>query len=121
MTSAQSTELIEVFPVEGVTVIRFLRRILLDPLAIEAAGDTLAAALRADHPLVLLDFSRVESVPSAVLGRVLALHKSVEAAGGRVAFCGVGPRIAQIFALCRMPASIGVHPDEASGVAALRG
>jgi anti-anti-sigma regulatory factor len=123
MTSDLAPDMLEVRSVDGVTVVRFLRRTLLDPASLAAAGDALAAALRGDHPrpLVLLDFSRVESVPSAILGRLLAQHKAIEAAGGRVAFCGVGPFLVQIFDLCRVPGSIRTYPDEAAGVEALRG
>lgn len=119
MTPSPSAELLDVSRRGDVTVVRFLRRTLLDPLALDAGGDAVAAALRAERPRVLLDFSRVESVASAMVGRLLAFHQHIEAAGGTLAFCGVGPFLAQIFTLCRMPASIATYPDVEAGVAAL--
>jgi anti-anti-sigma factor len=121
MTTSLPIELMDVRVNDGVTVVRFLRRTILDPLAIEAIGERLNEALAGQAaPRVLIDFSRVESVTSAMIGRFLTLHQQVEAAGGRLAFCGVGPFLQQIFALCGIPAGIPVHADEATATASLR-
>jgi anti-anti-sigma factor len=113
--------LVSLRPVQDVIVVQFLSRSLLDPLAIEAVDEQLTAVLNSTQPKVLLDFEKVESVASAMIGRLVALQQKVEAAGGQLAFCGVGAFLAQIFSLCPLPEAIRMYPDEATAVAGLRG
>lgn len=119
MSDVSLPGLLEITSTEGVTVVRFLHRSLLDPLAIEAASDALTVALHADPPRLLLDFGSVESVASAMVGRLVALHQQVAAVGGVLGFCSVGPFLSRIFSLCHLPASIITYPDSPSGVAAM--
>jgi anti-anti-sigma factor len=120
MSTESSQPLAEVALVEGVTVVRFIRRTILDPAAIEVVGDRLLGLIH-HHGCrrLVLDFSRVESVTSGMLGKFAALHSAIAAAGGRLVFSGVGPFLQQIFAICNLPQTIALHPDEASAVHAL--
>ncbi len=120
MSTEPPQALAEVAQVEGVTVVRFIRRTILDPGAIEAVGERLLDLVR-DHGCrrLVLDFHRVESLTSGMLGKFAALHSAVDAAGGRLVFSSVGPFLLQIFAICNLPQAIPMYPDEASAVGAL--
>jgi anti-anti-sigma factor len=120
MSDEQPHALLEATQSGDVTVIRFTRRTVLDPEAIEAVGARLLALVRYEGRRKLaLDFGRVESLTSAMLGKLVALHQAVEADGGRLVFCSVGPFLRQIFAICNFPQSIPLHADEAEAVRAL--
>lgn len=115
------TDLLEVASPEGVTVVRFKRRTILDPASIEAVGERLAELTgEGEGRRIALDFSRVESLTSGMLGKFLALHQSVERTGGKLVFCGVGPFLKQIFTICNIPETIPILADEAEAVRALR-
>ena len=68
---------------------------------------------------ILLNFARVESLTSAMLGQFVALSAELTAAGGRLAFCHVDSFLFEIFRVCKMPATIPVYADEAAGLSAL--
>ena len=122
MSSAASGDLLQVDEVQGVTVVRFTRRTILDPEAIEAVGHRLLGLVREQGCRRLaLDFARVESLTSAMLGHLVGLYRAVEAEQGRLAFCNVDLFLRQIFTICNLPPQIPVHADEASAVRLLAG
>ncbi len=122
MSGETPQDFVEVDQARGVTVVRFTRRTILDPATIEAVGERLLDLVRNQGcRRLVLDFSRAESLTSGMLGKFVALHSAIDAAGGRLVFCGVGPFLQQIFAICNIPQSIPIHPDEASAIAALAG
>jgi hypothetical protein len=106
MSSESTQALAEVAQVDGVTVVRFIRRTILDQGAIESVGERLLDLVR-DHGCrrLVLDFARVESLTSGMLGKFAALHTAVEAAGGKLVFS--------------RPQAIPTYPDEVSAIAAL--
>jgi anti-anti-sigma factor len=116
-----SAELLEVQTNQNVTVARFTRRTILDQAAIDVAGERLRGLVRDGARQLVLSFARVESLTSAMLGQLVALHQDVEAAGGRLAFCHVDAFLAQIFRICNIPQQIPIHPTEADALRALGG
>lgn len=121
MSSEAWSELIRVDLVGGVPVVRFCRRTILDPLAVEAVGERLVGLVRdGGHHQMVLDFSRVESLTSAMFSKFMLLQQAVEAVDGQVVFCQVDPFLRQIFEVCRLPKSIAIYGDEAAALAGLR-
>jgi anti-anti-sigma factor len=120
MSAETHPDLLEVAQVEGVTIVRFVRRTILDPATIEVLGDRLHALARAESGRrLVMDFSRVESLPSAVLGKFAALQTAVSESGGHVVCCNVGDFLRQIFTICHFPESIPIHADEDEAIRAL--
>jgi anti-anti-sigma factor len=120
MTTETHPDLVEVARIDGVTVVRFVRRTILDPATVEVLGERLQALAREEAGRrLVLDFARVESLPSSVLGKFAALQTKVAEAGGRVVCCNVGDFLRQIFTICHFPDSIPIHADEAAAVQAL--
>jgi anti-anti-sigma regulatory factor len=120
MSAETNPNLVEVSQVQGVTVVRFTRRTILDPALIEALGDRLMQMVR-EQPgrRLVLDFTRVESLTTAMLGKFAALHTALADAGGKVAFCNVGDFLRQILTVCNFPQTIPILADEAAAVQAL--
>jgi anti-anti-sigma factor len=99
---------------------RFTRRTILEPTAVDAVGQRLRGLVRdGGCRKVVLNFTQVESLTSAMLGQLAALHREVEAHGGRLAFAGVDPFLAQIFRICQIPQQIPIYSDEQQALAAL--
>jgi anti-anti-sigma factor len=120
MTAETPPDLIEVQPRDGVTVVRFLRRTILDPLAIEELGRRLTSLVREEgRTRLVLDCARVESLTSAMLGQFAALHVTISQAGGKMVFCNVGDFLRQILEVCKFPDAIPIHSDEEPAVRAL--
>lgn len=120
MLNEAHPNLFEISRVQDVTVIRFTRRTILDPLLIEAVGERLVELVRNEggHKMVL-DLARVESLTSAMLGKFAALHNAVSEAGGKLVCCNVDPFLKQIFTVCKFPDAIPILADEPAAVAAL--
>jgi anti-anti-sigma factor len=120
MTPEQPGALLEAAQTGRATVVRFTRRTILEPGAIEAVGERLLALVRQEGRRHLaLDFTRVESLTSNMLGKLVSLHNAVEAEGGRLVFCSVGPFLRQIFTICKLPPNILICTDEAEAVRVL--
>jgi anti-anti-sigma factor len=120
MAAEASGDLVRIDQVQGVCVVRFNRRTILDPLAIAAVGERLLAlASQTARCSLVLDFASVESLPSGMMGNFVALRQAVLAAGGRLAFCNVDAFLRHIFAICNVPRDIPVYEDEAAAVKAL--
>jgi anti-anti-sigma regulatory factor len=120
MTPLSHPGLLDVSQTDEIVVLRFLGRSLLDPLDLEAVHPLVAEQLQRPQPRLLLDFAHVESAASAMISKLFLLHRRIEAAGGTLAFCQVGPFLGQIFTLCQLPPTIRSYPDVSSAVAALR-
>jgi anti-sigma B factor antagonist len=112
--------LLEATPHGDVTVVRFTHRTVLDPDAIDAVGARLLALVtQEDRRKLVLDFTRVESLTSAMLAKLVSLYRAIEAQHGQLVFCGVGPFLQTIFTLCHIPQTIPIYPDEAEAVRVL--
>jgi anti-anti-sigma factor len=120
MTDKMSADLLEVSEVRGVTVVRFTRRTILDPMLIEQLGERLLSLVDENHcRRLVLDFGRVESVTSAMLGKLVLVHNAVEEVDGRIVFACVDPFLQQIFRVCNLPQDIPILASEADAVQAL--
>jgi anti-anti-sigma factor len=120
MSDKKSADLLEVSEVRGVTVVRFTRRTILDPALVEQLGERLLALISQQNcRRLVLDFARVESVTSAMLGKLVQLHSALCAVDGRVVFACVDPFLQQIFQVCHLPQAIPIHASEADAVQAL--
>lgn len=112
--------LLQVEQVGDATVVRFTRRTILDGDTIEAVGAQLqAVAAGGDCRKLVVNFDRVESLTSAMLGKLVAAQRKLEAHGGRVAFCKVQPFLLQIFNLVRLPDLVPICADEQEAIESL--
>jgi anti-anti-sigma factor len=120
MSDKMPADLLEVSEVQGVTLVRFTRRTILEPDLIDTIGERLQALVHEKQGrLLVLDFARVESLTSAMLGKLVTLYSAIGACGGRLVFCGVEPFLLQIFRICNLPPDIPIYPSETDAVKAL--
>jgi anti-anti-sigma factor len=114
--------LLEIQHIDPATVVRFKQRTILEGTAIEAIGaHLLQLAAEQGRRDFVLNFTGVESMTSAMLGKFVALYHQLGDAGGRMVFCSVDPFLMQIFKVVQMPSLIPIHTDEAEALRALSG
>jgi anti-anti-sigma factor len=76
----------------------------------EAAAEQLALLVhegKAEN--LVLDFAGVKSVDSTGLGKIIALHKKVERAGGRLILINATPRVYEAFESTRLTRLLDVR------------
>ena len=84
---------------------------------IRAIGDELMEFLeRQEKPQLLLDFSKVTYLPSAMIGKLTALHKKAESYKGGVKLCAITPGVMQIFKITRLDRVFDIHPDQSTAL-----
>jgi len=120
--SAQPRRRIEVEHIGDVTVIRFVDRKMVDEESIQALGQQLFRLVEeAGRRQLLVSFKDVDYLASAVLGKLITLHRKLQAAGGRLILCNIGREIHDVFEITRMDQFFTIGEDEAHGLARLAG
>ena len=104
-----------------VAIVSFTQRSLLSPDLIEAIGQQLFSLVEKDNcRKFILHFGNVESMTTAMVGKLVGLHKRVEAAGGRLALCRIGPFLSEIFKILNVPTVMPVYSDEQKALDSFR-
>lgn len=94
---------IDVEDVGGVTVAKFVDKKILDENNIQIVGNQLFGLVDEDgRTRIVLDFSNVEYLSSAALGKLITMEKKVKAAGGKLRLCNIRPEIYEVFAITRL-------------------
>jgi anti-sigma B factor antagonist len=89
--------------VDGLTVINFADRRTLDEPNIHIIGEDLLELVNdPNHKYILLDFSRVEFLSSAALGRMITLQEKLAALNGRLVLIGLNQQIADVLTITKL-------------------
>ncbi len=90
-----ATPRIKLDDADGVPVISFMDRRLFDDVTVREVGEQMLAALpRGKQPVALiLDFSGVDSISSAMLGKLILVLRQVDSAGGKLRLCELSPNV----------------------------
>jgi anti-sigma B factor antagonist len=101
--SFMSDRKIDIEEVNGVTVARFLEKKILDEANIDALGKEMFALVDEDgRRQIILDFSLVEYLSSAALGKLITMHKKVGTASGKLAMCNIQKEIMDVFKITQL-------------------
>jgi anti-sigma B factor antagonist len=104
---------IRVQDVEGVPLIRFLDRRLFDDSIVREAADQLFAALPTDRPInLILDFTGVDQISSAMLGKLILLQRRVDASKGQLRLCELSPTIQTVLRTTNLDRLFAVDRDQ---------
>ena len=110
---------IELNEVRDVSVVRFIDRKILDEAAIGELGEELFALVETENrSAILLNFSDVEFLSSAALGKLITLDKKVKAAGGKLKLCNIRPQIYEVFAITKLNNLFDIQETEDEALAA---
>ncbi|MBM3993544.1 MAG: STAS domain-containing protein [Planctomycetes bacterium] len=103
-----------------VTVVNFLDKRILDEPTIQAIAEQLFSLVDQDgQRKLLLNFTNVEYMSSAALGKLINLHKKLTALQGKLAMCNVIPQIFEVFAITKLDKIFKIFPDVAGAMASL--
>jgi anti-sigma B factor antagonist len=84
-------------------ILAFRCRLLVDYDEVQSTGGELFGWQEA-HPdrQLALDFAGVQGISSAMLGKLITLHRRIERAGRKLVLCGLEPDVAEMFHSSRL-------------------
>ena len=93
------------------------KKILDDTMLDEIRAEMAQLIGKASGPDMLLDFSNVEFMSSAMLGLLGQLHRKISGGQGRLKMCGIRPEIFQVFKLTNLDKLFSIHKDAPTALA----
>jgi anti-sigma B factor antagonist len=110
---------IEMAEVDDVTVVHFRDQKIIEDLGIQELGQELFHLVEGENRVKLvLNFSSVDFLSSAALGKLITLDKKVKARDGILKLCNIRPEIYEVFAITRLNRLFDIKEDEADALAA---
>ncbi|MFK7818945.1 MAG: STAS domain-containing protein [Planctomycetaceae bacterium] len=97
------TRRIDVSEVGDVTIAKFIDKKILDETNIADIGNQLFGLVDEDgRKKIVLDFTVVEYLSSAALGKLITMDKKVKAATGQLRLASIRPEIMEVFTITRL-------------------
>ena len=104
---------VETEEINGVTVVNFIDRKILDEQNIQKIGEDLFHLVDSENrQKILLNFGNVEYLSSAALGKFITLNKKVQAAGGKLILCNIDPNIYEVFEITKLNKLFNIQKEE---------
>ena len=108
-----STQRLDIEEVGDVTIAKFIDKKILDENNIQIIGNQLFALVDEDAaPKIILDFSNVEYLSSAALGKLITMEKKVKAAKGKLRLSCIRPEIYEVFAITKLNRLFKIYEDQ---------
>ncbi len=96
-----------------ITIVNFIDRKILDEQNIQKIGEDLFSLVEElGRKKVLLNFSNVEYLSSAALGKFITLNKKVQAVGGKLVMCNINDDIFEVFEITKLNKLFNIQKDE---------
>jgi len=110
---------LEVSEVGEITVVHFRDQKIIEDLGIQELGQELFDLVQVENRnKLVLNFSSVDFLSSAALGKLITLDKKIKAQGGVLKLCNIRPEIYEVFAITRLNRLFDIKEDEAEALAA---
>lgn len=105
-----------------VTVIRFVNEKILEEQDIQLLQEGIMAVIeQSDGIRMVLDFSNVEFLSSAVLGMLIRVSKRIYERDGKLRLCNISPKIYEVFKITRLVEVFDIDKDVETAVAGFSG
>jgi anti-sigma B factor antagonist len=119
MNLQSSDDILEVMTREDAVIARFTRQMSLNGEVAEAVAERFVSLLAdLDRQRLLVDFGNVDSLSSFMLGQLVKLNRTAEAAEKRFGLFNLRLHIREILDVSRLNLILSLYQDEAD---ALRG
>jgi anti-sigma B factor antagonist len=119
MSSQPRRRRLEVENIGDITVVNFLDKKILDEQNIQIIGEQLFSLVDNEGcRKVLLNFSNVEYLSSAALGKLITLNKKLQQAGGRLVLCNIDPQIHEVFEITKLDKFFKIMKEEQAALQA---
>ncbi len=103
---------LDIDEVGDVTVAKFIDKKILDESNIQVIGNQMFGLVDDDgRSKIVLDFSNVEYLSSAALGKLITMDKKVKASKGNLRLCSIRPDIYEVFAITKLNKLFDIHDD----------
>lgn len=103
----------------GILTIYFADARILDESKMREISDELQTLLdKTDEEQIVLDFRCVEFMSSAMLGKLVQIHKRCKEYKAQLKLCGINTEIRKVFKITRLDKLFDIHADEDSACAA---
>ena len=110
---------LDVNEVGDVTVVRFRDHKIVEDINIQELGREMFRLIEVDsRDKLLLNFSSVDFLSSAALGKLITLDKKMKAHGGALKLSNIRPEIYEVFAITKLNRLFDIKDDEADALAA---
>ena len=110
---------LEVEDVGDIAVVNFVDKKILDEQNIQMIGDDLFRLVdELGRRKVLLNFSKVEFMSSAALGKIIQLHRKLQGVQGKLVLCSIAKDIYDVFRITKLDKILTIVADEQAGLQA---
>ena len=114
-----SRQRITVEDVGDVAVVQFVDKKILDEQNIQMIGDDLFRLVdELGRRKLLLNFSNVEFMSSAALGKLIRLHQRLQQVGGKLILCTISKNILEIFEITKLDKFFKIMKEEQAALQA---
>lgn len=98
--------------IDGVLVVAFTDTKILDEAKIQQIGSELMeCAVTAGDNKLLLDFDSVSFMSSAMIGKLVLLHKKCKASDVTLKVCNISDNVMEVFKITRLHKVFDIHKD----------
>ena len=96
---------------ENATILTFTDEKILEENDIRVIQETIMSVIeQAAGANIILDFSNVRFLSSAVLGLLIRVSKKIYEGGGQLKLCNINPRIYEVFKITRLTKIFDIYP-----------
>lgn len=106
---------------EKATIITFIDERILEEKDVQSLQESIMSVVESAHDGIklILDFSNVQFLSSAVLGLLMRISKKVYENNGQLKLCSINPKIYKIFKITRLTKIFDIYEDMASATESL--
>jgi anti-sigma B factor antagonist len=95
---------------DGVSIVEFADRKILEELSIQEIGEELQQVVSAESGIkLLLNFTNVDHLSSAALGMLITLNKKVKEQKGDLKLSNINRQIYEVFKITRLNRVFDIH------------
>jgi len=105
----------------GVTIVHFTEAKVIDQRNINLIGSELTKMIESGGvQKMLINMENVRYLSSAVLGKLISLHKALRMRKGALKLCNIAPPIYEVFEITRLDKVFDIHESEDDALEAFR-
>ena len=103
---------------KDIRIIEFTNNRILDEANIAEIGNSLVALIEeVDVPKLLLDFSAVDHLSSAALGKLIDANNKIKGKSGQLRLTNIKPQILEVFVITKLNKLFRIFPSRAEALA----
>lgn len=118
MTSQPRKRRLEVEDHGDIAVVTFIDNKIIDEQNINAIGEDLFRLVdELGRKKILLNFSKVEFLSSAALGKLITLNRKLQAVKGTLVMCSIKKEIVEVFKITKLDKLFKIKANEQEALA----